>query len=120
MKVVLFSLKRRKNMNIYQVRNLLRTKSIFDLPLRVSYYARVSTERDDQKNSIDNQIQYYENLIMSISNWTFAGGYVDFGITGLHTEKRDDFNRMISDSRNGKMDLIITKEISRFAREYTG
>lgn len=116
MKVVLFSLKRRKNMNIYQVRNLLRTKSIFDLPLRVSYYARVSTERDDQKNSIDNQIQYYENLIMSISNWNFAGGYVDFGITGLHTEKRDDFNRMISDSRNGKMDLIITKEISRFAR----
>lgn len=103
-------------MNIYNVRQMLRTKSIYDLDLRVVYYARVSTEKVEQKNSIVNQRCHFEDLIKSNPKWTFCGGYIDDGISGIHAEKREEFQRMISDARAGKFDLIITKEISRFAR----
>lgn len=91
-------------------------RSIFDLPLRVTFYARVSTDMDAQLNSLDNQVQYYTELIQSKPNWTFVPGYIDEGISGGTTKKRDDFNRMIADAKAGRFDFIITKEISRFSR----
>ena len=91
-------------------------RSIFDLPLRVTFYARVSTDQDEQLNSLENQIQYYTELIQTKKNWTFVPGYIDEGISGTSTRKRDDFNRMIRDAKTGLFDFIITKEISRFSR----
>ncbi len=91
-------------------------KSIFDLPLRVTFYARVSTDKDEQLNSLENQVQYYTELIQSKPNWTYVEGYVDEGISGTSTKKRDSFNRMIADAKAGRFDFIITKEISRFSR----
>ena len=82
----------------------------------VVYYARVSTEKVDQ-NRIVNQRCHFEDLIKSNPKWTFCGGYIDDGICGVAgKEKLEEFQRMISDARAGKFDLIITKEISRFAR----
>ena len=91
-------------------------RGIFDMKLAVAYYARVSTEKDEQLNSLDNQRRYYEEYIRSIPNWTFAGGYVDEGISGTSVTKREQFLKMIEDAKAGGFDLIITKEISRFAR----
>ena len=91
-------------------------RSIFDLPLRVTFYARVSTDQDEQLNSLENQVQYYTELIKSKKSWTFVPGYIDEGISGTSTRKRDDFNRMIRDAKAGFFDFIITKEISRFSR----
>ena len=103
-------------MDIHSVRALLRTKSIYDIPLRVTYYARVSSESDEQLNSLGNQITYYEDLIKRNKNWTFVPGYIDEGLSGISTKKRENFNRMIEDAAEDKFDLVITKEISRFAR----
>lgn len=91
-------------------------KSIFDLPLRVTFYARVSTDKDEQINSLDNQVQYYTELIQSKPNWTFVPGYIDEGISGTSTKNRDSFKRMIADAKAGCFDFVITKEISRFSR----
>ncbi len=90
--------------------------SIYDLELRVVYYARVSTDKDAQLNSLDNQIFYFEDFIKAQKNWILADGYVDEGISGKSVEKRDSFLRMIRDAKAGKFDLILTKEISRFSR----
>ncbi len=103
-------------MDLHTIREQLRTKSIYDLPLNVTYYARVSSESDEQLNSLGNQIAYYENLIKKNTAWTFVSGYIDEGISGISTKKRENFNRMIADAGEGKFDLVITKEISRFAR----
>ncbi len=103
-------------MDILSIRALLRTKSIYDIPLRVTYYARVSSESDEQLNSLDNQIAYYEDLIKRNRAWTYVPGYVDEGLSGISTKKRKHFNEMIADAKEGAFDLIITKEISRFAR----
>ena len=103
-------------MDILRIRALLRTKSIYDIPLRVTYYARVSSESDEQLNSLDNQIAYYEDLIKRNRAWTYIPGYVDEGLSGISTKKRKHFNEMIADAKEGAFDLIITKEISRFAR----
>ncbi|MBU5627676.1 recombinase family protein [Oscillibacter sp. MSJ-2] len=104
-------------MNVLKIRNEMRNgKSIFDLPLRVTFYARVSTDKDEQLNSLENQVQYYTELIQSKPNWTYVEGYIDEGISGTSTKKRDSFNRMISDAKAGCFDFIITKEISRFSR----
>lgn len=103
-------------MDILNIRALLRTKSIYDIPLRVTYYARVSSESDEQLNSLDNQIAYYEDLIRKNRAWTYVPGYVDEGLSGISTKKRKHFNEMIADAKEGAFDLIITKEISRFAR----
>ena len=103
-------------MDLHTIRQLLKTKSIYDIPLRVTFYARVSSESDEQLNSLGNQIAYYENKIKQVSCWTFVPGYIDEGISGISTKKREDFNRMISDAEKDVFDLIITKEISRFAR----
>ena len=104
-------------MNVLRIRNEIRNgKTIFDLPLRVTFYARVSTDKDEQINSLENQIQYYTELIQSKPNWTYIEGYIDEGISGTSTKKRDSFNRMIRDAKAGRFDFIITKEISRFSR----
>ena len=101
-------------MNVLKIRNEMRNgKSIFDMPLRVTFYARVSTDKDD---SLENQIQYYTDLIQSKVSWTYIPGYIDEGISGTSTKKRDSFLQMIEDAKAGRFDFIITKEISRFSR----
>lgn len=91
-------------------------KTIYDLPLRVTFYARVSTEKVEQQGSLENQIQYYTEFIQKNPNWTYVPGYIDEGISGTSTYKRDSFLRMIEDAKRGMFDFIITKEISRFSR----
>ena len=103
-------------MDIHAVRQQLRTKSIYDIPLRVTYYARVSSESDEQLNSLENQIRYYEDLIRKNRAWTFVPGYIDEGLSGISTKKRENFNRMAEEAAEDRFDLVITKEISRFAR----
>lgn len=97
--------------------NLVNGKTIFDLPLRVAYYARVSTEKEEQLNSLDNQVTYFKEYIKSNKNWQFINGYIDEGITGTSSKKRENFMRMIEDGKNKKFDLIVTKEVSRFSRD---
>lgn len=84
--------------------------------LRVAAYCRVSTEEEEQQSSYEAQCSYYTEKIMTTPDWTMAGIYADEGISGTSTRKRDDFNRMIRHCRQGKIDLILTKSISRFAR----
>ena len=103
-------------MDIHSIRSLLKMKSICDIPLRVTFYARVSSDSDEQLNSLGNQITYYEDLIKRNRNWTFVPGYIDEGLSGISTKKRENFNRMIEEAAEDKFDLVITKEISRFAR----
>ena len=103
-------------MNIYYVREKLRNCSIYDIELNVAYYARVSTEKVEQQASIKHQEEHFEELIHSNNRWKFAGSYIDDGISGMHADKREEFQRMLRDAKLGKIDMIITKEISRFAR----
>ena len=84
--------------------------------LRVAAYCRVSTEQEEQQNSYQVQIAYYTDLINRKKEWTLAGIFADEGISGTQTKKRTEFNRMIRMCRNKKIDLVITKSISRFAR----
>ena len=103
-------------MNIYYVREKLRNCSIYDIELNVAYYARVSTEKIEQQASIKHQEEHFEELIHSNNRWKFAGSYIDDGISGIHADKREEFQKMLRDAKLGKIDMIITKEISRFAR----
>lgn len=83
---------------------------------RVAGYARVSTDKDEQFTSYEAQVDYYTHFIKSHANWDFVKVYTDEGISGLGTSKRDGFNEMIDDAMSGSIDLIITKSVSRFAR----
>jgi DNA invertase Pin-like site-specific DNA recombinase len=83
---------------------------------KVAAYARVSTDNDEQLSSFDAQMDYYTRHIKSNSDWEFVKVYTDEGISATSTKKRDGFNRMISDALSGKINLIITKSVSRFAR----
>lgn len=105
-------------MDIYAVRERIKKENInfMNLPLRVTFYARVSTEFNVQLNSLDNQITYYTDFINNNPNWEYVEGYVDEGISGVSTAKRERFNEMIEDGKLGLFDLVITKEVSRFAR----
>ena len=103
-------------MDIHVTRQQLKTKSIYDIPMRVTYYARVSSEKDEQLNSLGNQISYYEDFIKRNPNWTYVEGYIDEGLSAATTKKRENFHRMVDDGKAGVFDFIITKEISRFAR----
>ncbi len=86
-------------LDLYAIRNALSMgQTIYDLPLKVTYYARVSTEKDYQLNSFQNQIMYFENKIKSNNNWTFVNGYWDEGISGTSMSKRENFNKMIEDA----------------------
>ena len=84
--------------------------------LRVAAYARVSTEKDDQANSLASQKTYFANYISNQSNMELSKVYYDEGISGTQTRKRAGFNQMIQDALGGKFNLILTKEVSRFAR----
>lgn len=84
--------------------------------LRVAAYARVSSDSDDQLNSFAAQVEYYTNYIQSKDEWEFAGLYADEAVTGTSAEKRSDFQRLIQDCRAGKIDRVLVKSISRFAR----
>ena len=83
---------------------------------RVAGYARVSTDHDDQFTSYEAQIDYYTNYIKSRDDWEFVDDYTDAGITGTSTKHREGFKRMVADALAGKIDLIVTKSVSRFAR----
>lgn len=91
-------------------------KDVVDKKLSVAAYARVSTDEDDQINSFSNQVNEYEKRIKSNDNWTFAGMYADKGISGTQIKRREGFKQMIHDAHLGKIDLILTKSISRFGR----
>lgn len=84
--------------------------------LRVAAYCRVSTDKEDQTNSFESQKLYFENEIRKNPDWELVKIYADEGISGTSTKKRTEFNNMIRDAKNGKIDRIITKEVSRFAR----
>ena len=84
--------------------------------LRVAAYCRVSTDTEEQATSYEAQIAHYTEYIQKNPEWEFAGVYADDGISGTNTKKRSEFNRMIEDCEAGNIDMIITKSISRFAR----
>jgi site-specific DNA recombinase len=84
--------------------------------LRVAAYARVSSDSADQLNSFATQVNYYTSYIQSKDEWEFAGLYADEAVSGTTANKRDDFQRLLADCRAGKIDRILVKSISRFAR----
>lgn len=84
--------------------------------LRVAAYCRVSTETDEQATSYEAQIEHYTEYIKKNPTWEFAGIYADDGISGTNTKKREEFNRLIDDCMAGRIDMVVTKSISRFAR----
>lgn len=91
-------------------------ENIYDLNLRVCYYARVSTDQELQATSIVNQRDYFTKFIESIPNWKFVCGYVDEGVSGKSINRRENFLRMIEDAKRRMFDLVLTKSVSRFAR----
>ena len=93
-----------------------RTKSSKINRIRVAAYCRVSTDSEDQLNSYKSQVMYYSDLIKKNKEWELADIYADEAITGTQVTKREDFQRMINDCVNGQVDMVITKSISRFAR----
>lgn len=103
-------------MDIAWARNMYKTMSIYDIPMRVVHYDRVSSDSDEQLNSLNNQNLFNEEMIKNNPNWTYVGKYVDEGISGISTKNRKDFNRLIQDAKAGLFDFVVTKEISRFAR----
>ena len=105
----------KKVTKIEENRNLQSTRP----KLRVAAYCRVSTDSDAQLESLEAQKQHYENYITTHNDWTFAGLYFDEGISGTKKEKRPELNKLIQDCKDGKIDFIITKSISRFARNTT-
>ena len=104
-------------MDIYDIANKLKFehKTIHDIPLKVTFYARVSTTREEQEGSIEHQIDFFTEMIKNNPYWTYVDGYVD-RIRGESAANRKNFMKMISDGKSGKFDLILTKEVSRFAR----
>lgn len=87
-----------------------------DRKVRVAAYCRVSSDSADQLNSFMAQMRYYKNFLADSKTETLVGVYADEGITGTRMDKRDDFQRLLRDCRKGKIDRVITKSISRFAR----
>ena len=98
-------------MDIIKVTNLPENKG----KLKVCAYARVSKEKETMLHSLNAQVDYYSKLIKGHKEWKFVGVYADEGISGTKSD-RPDFVRMMEDAHNGKIDLIITKSVSRFAR----
>ncbi|MCL2234642.1 MAG: recombinase family protein [Firmicutes bacterium] len=98
------------------MRTLLSPNDIWSMQIVVSAYCRVSTDKDDQTNSLDSQKKYFTDYILGHANWKLGEIYYDEGITGTSVKKRKAFNRMVQDGLSGKYQLLITKEVSRFAR----
>ena len=104
-------------MDLYTVRNnIMKGVPLQELNLRVCFYARVSTDKDEQLHSLQSQISFFNDYISKVPNWKFVGSYIDEGISGTLVKKREEFLKMIEDARIHKFDLILTKEISRFSR----
>ena len=104
-------------MDLYTVRNnIMKGVPLQELNLRVCFYARVSTDKDEQLHSLSNQISFFNDYISKVPNWEFVGSYIDEGISGTSVNKREEFLRMTRDAKRHKFDLILTKEISRFSR----
>ena len=104
-------------MDLYTVRNnIMKGVSLQELKLRVCFYARVSTDKDEQLHSLQNQVSFFNDYISKVPNWEFVRSYIDEGISGTRVKNREEFLRMIEDARMHKFDLILTKEISRFSR----
>ena len=93
-----------------------RSIKLSEKKLRVAAYCRVSTELEEQESSYEAQVEYYTRKIQETENWKLAGIYADDGKSATNTKKRDDFNAMIKDALDGKIDMILTKSVSRFAR----
>ena len=83
---------------------------------KVAAYARVSTDHEEQQSSYEAQCDYYTNFIRTRDDWEFAGIYSDEGISATSTKHREGFQQMVSDALEGKIDLVLTKSVSRFAR----
>ena len=96
--------------------SLLRGNSPVPTRRRVAAYARVSTDMEEQQTSYQTQVDYYTSYIQGRADWQFVGIYTDEGISGVSTKHREGFQTMISDALSGKIDLILTKSVSRFAR----
>ena len=110
-----------KRVAVINPKNVIRLPRLKDVNVemrkkRVCGYARVSTDEESQTTSYNAQVDYYKKFIKSNPEWEYVDLYSDEGITGTSTKKRDGFNRMIKDALDGKIDLIVTKSISRFAR----
>ena len=104
-------------MDLYTVRNnTMKGVPLQELNLRVCFYARVSTDKDEQLHSLKSQISFFNDYISKVPNWHFVGSYIDEGISGTSVNKREEFLKMIEDAKRHKFDLILTKEISRFSR----
>ena len=104
-------------MDLYTVRNnIMKGVLLQDLNLRVCFYARVSTDKDEQLHSLQSQISFFNDYISKVPNWEFIGSYIDEGISGTRVKNREEFLRMIDDAKSHKFDLVLTKEISRFSR----
>ena len=104
-------------MDIIKARaELMKGKTIYDMELNVADYGRVSTDKDDQLNSLENQVKFFTDMVSGVKSWNHVGSYSDEGISGTQVYKREQFLKMIEDARLGKIDLILTKEVSRFAR----
>jgi len=102
---------------IPQTRNVFSATPISSVAKRkVAGYARVSTDSDEQFTSYEAQVDYYTNYIKQNARWEFVGVYTDEGISGTNTKHREGFNQMIADALDGKIELIVTKSVSRFAR----
>lgn len=104
-------------MDLIAIQQFLRTHSIFEAKIRVTYYIRVSSDSEAQLNSLENQEDFFITFIKNNPNWTLVPGYVDEGLSGTTVNKRKGFLRMIEDASLGLFDLIIAKDISRFARD---
>ena len=104
-------------MDLYTVRNnIMKGIPLQELKLKVCFYARVSTDKDEQLHSLSAQVSFFNDYISKVPNWHFIGSYIDEGISGTSVKKREEFLKMIEDAKKHKFDLILTKEISRFSR----
>ena len=103
-------------------RSMRKVEALMGIPLfhrdkrKVAGYARVSTDSEEQENSYEAQVDYFTDYIKSNDAWEFVKVYTDEGISGVSTRRREGFNEMIADALAGKIDLIVTKSVSRFAR----
>ena len=107
----------KKNVAVIPAKPMQEVRGIpLDTKTKVCAYCRVSTDNEEQLSSYEAQVSHYTNYIQSKQEWDFAGIYADEGISGTNTKKRVEFNRMIEDCMAGKIDMVITKSVSRFAR----
>ena len=98
-------------------RRRIQMNEVQEIPkIKVAAYCRVSTDSDEQATSYEMQVEHYTEYITKNPEWELVDIYADDGISGTNTKKREEFNQMIEDCMAGKIDMIITKSISRFAR----